>query len=157
MASGTPQHRPSAGGGVPADPADPAMIPTRLVGAADSVWNAIAGNGDPDVPVAVGGHLDVLTLMGAYRRGIFPWPPGDAEEAADLQHRFGPAVASGTIPTLTPDRPPTLDLLWWDPDPRAVIPVGGVHLSYSLRRILRNSGWTTTLNRRFAAVVRYCA
>src|SRR5262249_38425631 len=55
------------------------------------------------------------------------------------------------------DRPPVVDLLlWWSPDPRAAIPVGGVHLTRSLRKTLRNSGWTTTVSRRFAAVVQHC-
>ncbi len=99
--------------------------------AADSVWNGVAAASDPDRPVAVGGDLDPATLIGAYRRGIFPYPPGNAQEAADL-------------------------LPWWSPDPRGVIPVESVHLSRSLRARLRSCGWTTTVDRSFAQVVGRC-
>jgi leucyl/phenylalanyl-tRNA--protein transferase len=124
--------------------------------AADSVWNGVAAASDPDRPVAVGGDLDPATLIGAYRRGIFPYPPGNAQEAADLCERFGHAVAHSTIPNLTPDRPASLDLPWWSPDPRGVIPVESVHLSRSLRARLRSCGWTTTVDRSFAQVVGRC-
>jgi leucyl/phenylalanyl-tRNA---protein transferase len=124
--------------------------------ATGSPWDRIAGTGDPAGPVAVGGNLDAPTLLGAYRRGIFPWPAGNAQEAAELERRFGRAVRDGTIPTLSPGRPPTLELPWWDPDPRAVIWLDGVHVSRSLRSRLRRCGWTTTMDRCFAAVVRHC-
>jgi leucyl/phenylalanyl-tRNA--protein transferase len=132
-------------------------MPTRLADLATrSVWDRIAVSGDPSAPVAVGGDLDVATLAGAYRRGIFPWPPGNAEEAADLRDRFGHAVASGAIPNLAPGRPPTLDLPWWNPDPRGVIRIGTLHLPRSLRAVLSSCGWTTTLDTCFADVVGRC-
>jgi leucyl/phenylalanyl-tRNA--protein transferase len=133
-------------------------MPTRLCDlAADSVWDRVPVGGNPSSPVAVGGNLDVTTLAGAYRRGIFPWPPGNPQEAAELRERFGPAVTSGAIANLTPDRPATLDLPWWNPDPRAVILAGSLHLSRSLRAVLRGCGWTTTVDRGFADVVLRCA
>jgi leucyl/phenylalanyl-tRNA---protein transferase len=133
------------------------VTPPARAGAVGSAWDLVTGTGDPGGPVAVGGDLDVPTLLGAYRRGIFPWPAGNAEEAAELERRFGAAVRAGAIPSLSPGRAPGLELPWWDPDPRAVIPVDAVHVSRSLRARLRRCGWTTTLDRRFAAVVRHCA
>ena len=56
-----------------------------------------------------------------------------------------------------PDQPPSLRLPWWSPDPRGVIPVGGVHVSRTSRWRLRTSGWTATLDHAFTAVVRGCA
>ncbi len=65
--------------------------------------------------------------MDAYRHGIFPWPSAD-----------------GTV-------------LWWSPDPRAVFPLDGVHVSRSLRRRLRSGRLTCTVDRAFGDVVRGCA
>lgn len=122
----------------------------------EAVWDRVA-TGDPAGPVAVGGDLDVPTLLDAYRHGVFPWPPGNPREAADLHDRFGQAVTNGSIVNLDPARPPTLDLPWWSPDPRCVIRIGGLHLSRSLRSLLGSCGWTTTLDGCFGEVVRRCA
>jgi leucyl/phenylalanyl-tRNA---protein transferase len=48
-------------------------------------------------------------------------------------------------------------LYWWSPDPRALIPVGGVHVSRSLRRVLRSGRFRTTADEAFLEVVRACA
>lgn len=82
---------------------------------------------DQDGVVGVGADLAPGTLVDAYRRGIFPWP-----------HTGVP-------------------LPWFSPDPRGVLALDGVHVSRSLTRTLRRSGWTTTVDRDFAAVVRGCA
>lgn len=58
--------------------------------------------------VGVGGDLEPLTLISAYRAGLFPMPvPG--------VRRMG----------------------WWSPDPRGIIPLDGLRVSRSLRRSLR--------------------
>lgn len=49
------------------------------------------------------------------------------------------------------------ELHWFDPALRGVMPVGDVHMSRSMRRHLRDSGWRATLNGDFAATVRGCA
>lgn len=46
---------------------------------------------------------------------------------------------------------------WWSPDPRAIIPLDGMHVSRRLARKLRTSPFTVTLDRAFAQVVRHCA
>jgi leucyl/phenylalanyl-tRNA---protein transferase len=107
-----------------------------------SFWDGVPPPSSSDAPVAFGGDLDPRTLADAYRRGIFPWPPGTEREAADLRERFGDVAA---------------DLPWWSPDPRGVIPVGAVRLSRSLRSAMRSCGWTTTVDRGFAEVLRGCA
>jgi leucyl/phenylalanyl-tRNA--protein transferase len=63
---------------------------------------------DEDGLVGVGADLEPATILGAYRRGLFPMPLGGR----------GP-------------------LGWWSPDPRAVIPLDGLRVSRSLRRSLR--------------------
>jgi leucyl/phenylalanyl-tRNA---protein transferase len=82
---------------------------------------------DEDGVVGVGADLAPSTLVDAYRRGIFPWPH------------------------------PGVPLPWFSPDPRGVLTVDGVTVSRSLRRTLRRSGWTTTVDAAFPAVVSGCA
>lgn len=78
-------------------------------------------------PLAAGGDLEPGTLLAAYRGGIFPWPD-----------------ASGR-------------LLWWSPDPRAILPLEGFHESRSLRRLRRRGGFWITHDQAFAEVIRGCA
>jgi len=66
-------------------------------------------------------------LLAAYRRGIFPWP-----------------LTDGTV-------------TWWSPDPRAVLPLDGLHVSRSLRRTLRSGRFQVTVDTDFAGVVAGCA
>ena len=82
---------------------------------------------DAEGLIAHGGDLEPATLIAAYRRGIFPWPYD--EEA----------------------------LLWWSPDPRAILPLAGLHVSRSLARTLRQGRWRVTLNTAFPAVIDGCA
>jgi leucyl/phenylalanyl-tRNA---protein transferase len=77
--------------------------------------------------VGVGADLEPATLLDAYRRGIFPWPH------------------------------PGAPLPWFSPDPRGVIPLDAVVVARSLRARLRRSGWETTVDRAFAAVIDACA
>ncbi len=81
---------------------------------------------DLDGVVGVGADLQPTTLVAAYRNGVFPWP-----------HEGMP-------------------LPWFSPDPRAVFWVDDIHVSRSLRRTLRRSGWTTTVDVAFDDVVRAC-
>jgi leucyl/phenylalanyl-tRNA--protein transferase len=82
---------------------------------------------DDDGVVGVGADLSPSTLVDAYRRGIFPWPH------------------------------PGVPLPWFSPDPRGVLYLDEVRVSRSLRQRLRRSGWTTTVDAAFRAVVDGCA
>jgi leucyl/phenylalanyl-tRNA---protein transferase len=82
---------------------------------------------DAEGLVAQGGDLEPSTLVAAYRGGIFPWPYD--EEV----------------------------LLWWSPDPRAILPLDGLHVSRRLARTLRGGAFRVTLNADFAAVIDACA
>ena len=62
---------------------------------------------DPNGLLAIGGDLSVTRLIRAYSQGIFPW--------------------------YNPDEP----ILWWSPDPRAVLMPGGMKVSSSLGKALR--------------------
>ncbi|MEX0915752.1 MAG: leucyl/phenylalanyl-tRNA--protein transferase [Wenzhouxiangellaceae bacterium] len=81
----------------------------------------------PDGLVAVGGDLSRIRLLNAYRNGIFPW-----------YQTGGP-------------------ILWWSPDPRAILIPGHVHISRRLKRTLRQRRFEVTIDRDFAAVIDGCA
>jgi leucyl/phenylalanyl-tRNA--protein transferase len=81
----------------------------------------------PDGLLAVGGDLRVERLLEAYRHGIFPW--------------------------YNDDQP----ILWWSPDPRAVLFPDQLHISRSLKRTMRLGGFTVTLDTRFRDAMQGCA
>ncbi len=82
---------------------------------------------DPNGLLAVGGDLSSQRLITAYRHGIFPW--------------------------FNDDQP----ILWWSPDPRAVITPAEVHISRSLRKKIRQKTYRITFDRAFAKVMTGCA
>lgn len=82
---------------------------------------------DPNGLLAIGGDLSVQRLLRAYAQGIFPW--------------------------FNPDEP----ILWWCPDPRAVLAPGELRVSRSLRRSLRRHDYAVTLDRAFGEVLDACA
>ncbi|WP_026294449.1 leucyl/phenylalanyl-tRNA--protein transferase [Salinimonas chungwhensis] len=82
---------------------------------------------EPNGLLAFGGDLSVKRLMLAYKHGIFPW--------------FS-------------DNEP---LLWWSPDPRAIIELDGFHRSRSLRKLVRQQRYKITLNYCFDEVILHCA
>ena len=51
----------------------------------------------------------------------------------------------------------THPITWWSPDPRAIIPLDGVHVSRSLRRTLRRGAFRVSFDREFRAVMEGCA
>jgi leucyl/phenylalanyl-tRNA--protein transferase len=77
--------------------------------------------------LAVGGDLQPGRLLEAYRRGIFPW------------YNEGQPI------------------LWWSPDPRAVLFPEEINVSRSLRKTLRSGKFEVTFDRCFDDVVRACA
>jgi leucyl/phenylalanyl-tRNA--protein transferase len=82
---------------------------------------------EPNGLLAAGGDLSPKRLLAAYRRGIFPW----YEEGQPI--------------------------LWWSPDPRAVLRPESVKVSRSLRRSLNKGGFELKIDHAFDAVVAACA
>jgi leucyl/phenylalanyl-tRNA---protein transferase len=82
---------------------------------------------EPDGLLAIGGDLSPERLIAAYRRGVFPW----FEEPGEI--------------------------LWWSPDPRAVIFPEELHLPRSLKKRIRHAGMNVTVDSAFDAVMRGCA
>ncbi|GBL40081.1 MAG: leucyl/phenylalanyl-tRNA--protein transferase [Nitrospira sp.] len=81
----------------------------------------------PEGLLAVGGDLRPERLLEAYRHGIFPW----YEE----------------------DQP----ILWWSPDPRAVLFPHKLHVPRSLDKTIRRGHFTVTLDTCFRDVMIKCA
>jgi leucyl/phenylalanyl-tRNA--protein transferase len=81
----------------------------------------------PEGLLAVGGDLRPERLLEAYRHGIFPW--------------------------YNDDQP----ILWWSPDPRAVLFPEKLHIPRSLHRTIRRRIMTVTLDTCFRAVMERCA
>jgi leucyl/phenylalanyl-tRNA---protein transferase len=82
---------------------------------------------EPDGLLCAGGDLSPARLLEAYRRGIFPW------------------YSEGQ------------PILWWSPDPRAVLFPSEFRVSRSLAKTLRNRGYQTRVDSAFAEVVANCA
>jgi len=95
--------------------------------AADSFPSPSEALTEPNGLLAAGGDLSPKRLLAAYRRGIFPW----YEESQPI--------------------------LWWSPDPRAVLRPDGVRVSRSLRRSLIKGGFELRIDTAFADVVSACA
>lgn len=49
------------------------------------------------------------------------------------------------------------EIFWVDPRRRGVVPLDGFHISRSLRRAMRHSAWTVTIDQNFEGVVDGCA
>jgi leucyl/phenylalanyl-tRNA---protein transferase len=81
----------------------------------------------PEGLLAVGGDLRPERLIEAYRHGIFPWS--------------------------NEDQP----ILWWSPDPRAVLFPSRLHVPRSLEKTLRRGTFTFTLDTCFRDVMIGCA
>ena len=48
-------------------------------------------------------------------------------------------------------------MLWWSPDPRAIIPLDGLHVSQRLRRRLRSGEFQVTCDKAFDEVIHGCS
>jgi leucyl/phenylalanyl-tRNA---protein transferase len=49
------------------------------------------------------------------------------------------------------------NILWFDPDPRAILPLNGFHISRSLQRIVQQGRFEIHYNSSFPEVIRACA
>ena len=82
--------------------------------------------GEPEGLIGVGGDLSPGLLLRAYSEGVFPW--------------------------FSPGDP----VLWWSPDPRAIIELDALHVPRRLARTMRSGRFTLSVNRCFERVMRKC-
>lgn len=64
------------------------------------------------------------------------------------------AYAQGYFPMPHPE---TGEILWFRPDPRAILPLDGFHASHSLRRTLRRRDFEVSYDKAFREVMLACA
>ncbi len=77
--------------------------------------------------VAIGGSLNPINLLNAYRQGIFPWP-----------------IEGWPLP-------------WFCPDERAILAFEDLHVPRSLARVSKREPFRFTIDRDFSAVMTACA
>ena len=82
---------------------------------------------EPEGILAVGGDLTAERLLLAYRKGIFPW------------------YSAGQ------------PILWWSPDPRLLLYLNEIHISKSLRRIIKSKRFEIRFDTNFDQVIKSCA
>ncbi len=78
--------------------------------------------------LALGGDLEIQSLILAYRNGIFPWPISD-------------------------DFP----LAWFSPDPRGILEFDRLNINKRLRRYLKSCPYSITCNQAFDRVIEFCS
>ncbi|RVU86264.1 leucyl/phenylalanyl-tRNA--protein transferase [Leucothrix sargassi] len=82
---------------------------------------------EPNGLIAIGGDLSPTRLVNAYLAGIFPW--------------------------FNENEP----IFWWNPDPRSVLFPESISFSRSLRKTIRNKGYSIAFDRNFNEVIKLCA
>jgi len=82
---------------------------------------------EPNGLLALGGDLQTKRLINAYRQGIFPW--------------------------FSENDP----LMWWSPDPRAIIKLSDLRINRTLRKAIKKSPYKITVNTAFEHVIKCCA
>lgn len=82
---------------------------------------------DPNGLLAFGDDLTPKRIFQAYQQGIFPW------------------FSDGD------------PVMWWSPDPRAIIDISELKVNKTLNKILKRQQFTVTVNKNFEQVIEYCA
>lgn len=85
--------------------------------------------GEDDGLVAVGGDLSVDRLITAYSNGFFPWYGFKENE----------------------------DIMWWCPMQRFVIFPNEIHISHSMRQLMKKGTYHVTFNEAFDEVITNCS
>ncbi len=83
---------------------------------------------DPSGLLALGGDLEIESLILAYRNGIFPWPISDE-----------------------------YPLAWFSPDPRGILEFDHLKINKRLKRYLKNCPYKITFNQAFDQVIEQCS
>lgn len=93
----------------------------------EGIWFPDVAEADEEGLVAVGGDLSVERLLLAYQNGIFPW-----------------FIEQGLV-------------FWFSPPERFVLFPEEVHISHSMKQIIRQEKFAVTENQNFKAVIENCA
>jgi leucyl/phenylalanyl-tRNA---protein transferase len=112
--------------------------------------------GAPDGPVAFGADLSPVSVLGAYKNGIFPFPAPDEFARDSNEFRYEDQVSDGVIGLVGSTGDDPYRVAWWSPDPRLVIKAGNIHLGRNTRKQLRRGRERTTANVSFRRVAQEC-
>lgn len=82
---------------------------------------------EPNGLLAIGGDLSWQRLVTAYSNGIFPW-------------------FSNHDP-----------ILWWSPNPRAILNIDNIVVNRTLRKFIRKQPYSVTINKAFDRIINICA
>lgn len=85
--------------------------------------------GEEDGLIAVGGDLSPERLIAAYNNGIFPWYGYKENE----------------------------EIMWWCPLDRFVIFPNEIHISHSMRQLIKKETYKTSINQAFEQVIENCS
>ncbi len=88
---------------------------------------------EPNGLLAAGGDLSPERLLAAYQRGIFPWYEEFLEDGSPSP------------------------ILWWCPAPRCVLFIKDLKVSPSLKKSMRNRGYSISCDRAFEETIIACA
>ncbi len=94
----------------------------------EDIWFPDPHLGEEDGFIAVGGDLSVDRLIFAYSNGFFPWYPFRSEEP-----------------------------MWFCPLQRFVIFPREIHVSHSMRQLIKQNSYRLSFNEDFAGVIKGCA
>ncbi|MBT6143725.1 leucyl/phenylalanyl-tRNA--protein transferase [bacterium] len=83
---------------------------------------------DSDGLLAIGGDLEIESILKAYSQGIFPWP------------------FSRESPTA-----------WFSPDPRGILHFDDLIISTSMRKLIKRKKFSFQMNKNFEKVIYNCA
>jgi leucyl/phenylalanyl-tRNA---protein transferase len=81
---------------------------------------------DEEGIVAIGGEMNAPFLISAYRQGIFPW--------------------------FNPEDP----IVWWSPDPRCILQFEDLHVSKTLKQLIRSKKYQVKCDTNFEQVMLNC-
>lgn len=93
------------------------------------LWLPHPSLAEDDGLIAVGGDLSIDRLLLAYSNGFFPW----------FSYRDSP------------------EPMWYCPQQRFVIFPDEIHISHSMRQLIRSQRYQVTINKDFDGVIRGCA
>jgi leucyl/phenylalanyl-tRNA--protein transferase len=112
--------------------------------------------GARDCPVAFGADLSPVSVLGAYKKGIFPLPAAGEFARDSNEFRYEDQVSDGVIGLVGAAGDDPYGVAWWSPDPRPVIKAGNIHLGRNTRKELRRGRERTTANVSFRRVAQEC-
>lgn len=110
----------------------------------DEIWFPDPHKGEDDGLFAIGGDLSIDRLLLAYSNGIFPWYAFRKEDNDGMPEDFFDENGEPYI-------------RWYCPMERFVIFPKEIHISHSMRQMIRRGDYMVTMGEAFERVIRHCS